>query len=196
VIDGAAGDVVNIWATNTAEDEDVRVALYGIDGEEIEVDDDDGPGYNAMLRRVVLPADGLHLIKASASFSAEGLLQPVEVMVESSEALFLSAEPQELVLGDGPGQIGTEVYTVEMTAGTTYRFIVTIEPVPDEVVGVNLTLLDTDKFFEPEVDVQHGVGASWDYLATADGTARLEVHASFFGSDVESKYTIALEIIE
>jgi len=197
VVEAAADDVIDVWATNMAEDEDVEISIIGVDSVEIESDDDDGPGNNALLRRVVLPDDGLYLIKAEASFSDEMLFQPVEVMVESTEALFLSEEPQDLVLGDGTGEIGTEVYTVEMEAGTTYRFVVTITPQSDELLGINMELLDTDKFFEPEIDVQHGVGVTWDYLATSNGTVRLDVHPGFFSTDVASiEYTMALEVIE
>ncbi len=197
VVEAAAGDVVNVWATNTAEDEDIAVAIVGADAVEIDSDDDDGPGNNALIRRLVLPDDGFYLIKVNSGFFDDLIFQPVEVTVESTEALFLTAEPQALTLGDSSDQAGTEVYTIEMTAGTTYRFIVTVAPVDDEIVGINLVLLDTDKFFDPEIDVQHGVGVTWDYLATANGTVRLDVHPPFFSTDVDAlDYTIALETME
>ena len=197
VVEAAAGDVINVWATNTAEDEDISLTLIGVDGAEIETDDDDGPGNNALIRRVVLPSDGLYLLKVDSGFFDEIIFQPVEITVEATEALFLSSEPQDLILGDGSDQKGTEVYTVEMEAGTTYRFVITVTPDDDEIVGINLVLLDTDKFFDPEVDVQHGVGLTWDYLATANGTVRLDVHPPFFSTDVNMMtYTIAMETLE
>jgi hypothetical protein len=131
------------------------------------------------------------------SYSDEGLTEPVEVTVEATEPLFLSAEPQDLVLGDGEGRAGTEIYTLDVTANTTYRFIVTIQHMPDEEVGIRMTLLDSDRFFEPELEVQHATGASWDYIPNSSGTLRLEVHPNFFSNDLTAiNYTIAMEVIE
>jgi len=195
VFKAAAGQVVNVWAATTS-DEDLEVALIDVDGAEIEIDDDDGPGRNALLRRVVLNGDGLYLVKVNHSFSDTPLTAGVAVTVEESAQLFLDATPQELVLGDGEGQKGTEVYTVDMVAGTTYRFIVSIEPMPDEDAGVELELLDTDKFFAPFMDSRHATGVVWEYTATQSGPVRLDVHPNFFGQDISVlNYTIALEEI-
>jgi hypothetical protein len=194
--DAAEGAVVNVWATSQG-DEDISVRLLGADGQEVDNDDDDGPGRNALLRRVVLPATGMNLVEVSKPFSDEPLLEAVEITIEATEPLMLSAEPQELVLGDGEGQTGVEVYTVEVTANVTYRFIATIQHTPDEEVGIRMTLLDTDSFFEPELEVQHATGASWDYIPNSSGTIHLEVHPNFFANDLTAiNYTIALEVIE
>lgn len=195
VLNGVEGEVVNIWA-NSNSDEDVSVRLVGANGEEIEEDDDDGPGRNAQLRRVVLPATGPNLIEVTTAFSSDVLMAPVELTVEATESLTLSADPQPMVLGDGEGQTGTEVYTVEMEAGTTYRFIVTIPAMPDDEGGVQMELFGTDRFFEPEIEAQHATLVAWDYTATSSGTVRLVVHPNFFSDDLHSiEYTIAMEVV-
>jgi hypothetical protein len=107
--------------------------------------------------------------------------QPVEVTIESTEQIFLSEEPQELVLGDGLGQKGTEVYTVDVTPGVTYRFIFTIESFPDDTAGISLELLDTEFFFEPELDTMHSTRVEWDWLSNSEGQIRLYFHPNFFG---------------
>lgn len=195
VFKAAAGDVVNVLAGSAGE-EDVEVTLYGVDAQVIETDDDDGPGDNALLRRVVLHDDGLYLVKVNQSYD-DPLLENVNVTVESTEQLFLSSEAQDLVLGDAEGFYGTEVYTLDVEAGKTYRFIVTIEPMPDEEAGINMELLNTSFFFDPELDVQHSTGVTWDFLAHATNTITVDVHPTFFGTDISSiHYTIALEVIE
>jgi hypothetical protein len=196
VFGAGAGDVVDVWATTTGED-DVEMTLYGVDGVQIESDDDDGYDNNALIRRVILPKDGLYLVKVEQSWSDELLFEAVEVKIGASEQLYLSAEPQELVLGDAEGQIGTEVYTVDIEVGKTYRFIVTIESIPDEEAGIHMELLDTAFFFSPDIDVQHSTGVTWDFLANSSGTIRLDVHPTFFGTDISSiDYTIAMEVLE
>jgi hypothetical protein len=196
VFEATAGTVVNLSAMSGG-DEDVAISLRGVDSAEIDTDDDDGPGNSPLLRRVVLPADGLYLVRVGQSYSDEVLAENVELLVETSEQLFLSADPQPLVMGDGEGQIGTEVYTVDVEAGKTYRFIFTIEPLPDDEGGIELELLDTDRFFSPELDAQHATGVMWDYQATSSGTIRLDVHPAFFAYDLTSvEYTAALEVIE
>jgi hypothetical protein len=196
VFEAAAGDVVDVWAAS-ATDEDVEVTLFGVDGGQIEADDDDGAGNNALIRRVVLNDDGLYLVKVEHSFSDTLLLEAVDVTIDSTEQLFLSTDPQELILGNAEGQKGTEVYTVDVSAGTTYRFIVTIESMPDDEGGIVMELLGTSFFFDPELEVQHSVGVTWDFLAAASSTIRLDIHPNFFGRDISSiDYTIAMEVIE
>ena len=196
VFEAAAGTVVNLSALS-AGDDDVALSLKGIDAGEIDTDDDDGPGNNPLLRRLVLPADGLYLVRVGQSYSEDPLAANIELLVETTEQLYLSADPQPLVIGDGEGQIGTEVYTVDVEAGKTYRFIFTIEPLPDDEGGIELELLDTDRFFNPELDAQHATGVTWDYQATSSGTIRLDVHPAFFAYDLNSiNYTAALEVID
>jgi hypothetical protein len=196
VFSGIAGDVVDVWASTTG-DEDVEVTLFGVDGGLIEADDDDGYDRNALIRRVVLNDDGIYLVKVEHSFSDTLLLEAVDVTVDSTEQLFLSTEPQELILGNAEGQKGTEVFTIDVSAGTTYRFIVTIESLPDDEGGIVMALLDTSFFFDPELEVQHSTGVTWDFLAASSGTIRLDIHPNFFGRDISSiDYTIAMEVIE
>lgn len=196
VFEAEAGMVVNLTAGSTG-DEDLALSLVGVDAREIDRDDDDGPGDDALLRRVVLPENGLYLIRVGQAWTDELVVEDVEVLVEATEQLYLSETPQPLVLGDGEGQIGTEVYTVDVVAGTTYRFIFTIEPLPDDEGGIFLELLDTARFFDPELDVQHATRVAWDFVPNASGTIRLDVHPTLFARDLQSiDYTAALEVIE
>jgi hypothetical protein len=199
VFEAAADDVVNVWV-DTADgndDADLSVALMGVDGQEIESDDDDWYGRNALIRRVVLPDAGLYLVRVSEAFRDEPLLGPVNVNVEQTERLFLTPEPQELVMGDAEGQKGTEVYFIDAEVGKTYRIIVTIQPFPDEDAGIEMELFDTAFFFDPYIETRHGVGLTWDYTAQSTGQVRLDVHPNFFGRDISAiNYTIAMEVME
>lgn len=195
VFSAAAGDVVNVWAA-TADEDDIEATLFGPDAEEIESDDDDGADDDALIRRVVLEDDGLYLVRVNHSWD-DPLTAGAEVTVEKTEQIYLSAEPQELVLGDGVGQKGTEVYTVDVEPGVTYRFIVEIQSFPDEDAGIEMELLDTEFFFAPTLDTRHATGATWEWLSNTQGTIRLDVHPNFFGRDISSiQYMISLEIIE
>lgn len=195
-LEATAGTVVNISAKSTGED-DVDISLVGVDAEEIDEDSNDGPGDSPLLRRVVLPEDGIYLIKVTPSYSDDMLSESVELLVEATEQLYLSETPQDLVLGDGEGQTGTEVYTVDVEAGKTYRFIFTIQYLPDEEGGIQLELLDTARFFDPELEAQHATRVAWDFIPNASGTIRLDVHPSFFTTDLQRiEYTAAMEVID
>ena len=186
VFAGTADSVVNVWA-NTAGEDDIRVELIGVDANLIESDDDDGPGRNALLRRVVLPADGLYLVAASAIFEDIPTAN-VDVTVEATERLFLDAAPQGLTLSDD--DLGTEVYTFEAAVGTTYRITVTSA----NATGVSLDLFDTGEFFDPDIESGSATRITWDYLATASGLFRVNVHPSFF-SDGDT-YQISVEVVQ
>ena len=199
VFEAAADDVVHVWVetTDNSSDSSLYASLVGVDGEEIENDDSDWHDNNALIRRVVLPEAGLYLVRVRESNSRNFLTIPAQVMVEQTERLFLTAEPQELVLGDAEGQKGTEVYFIDAEAGVTYRFTVTIPPFPDDDGGIEMELLDTAFFFAPSIETLHSVGLVWDYTAQSSRQIRLDVHPNFFGRDISRiDYTIAMEIIE
>jgi hypothetical protein len=102
-----------------------------------------------------------------------------------------------MVLGDGEGQHGTEVFTVDVEAGITYSFFVTIESMPDDTSGIEIELLDTEFFFEPELDTMHMTAVAWSWLSNTTGQIRLNVHPNFFGTDIEIiNYTISMEVSE
>ncbi len=186
VFAGTAGSVVNVFTMSQAED-DTQLTLYGVDGQEIEYDYDDGPGYNSYLRRIVLPADGFYLAEVREVFDYD-LTANVDITVEATEVLPVDATPQALTLGDD--MLGTEVYTFEATAGTTYRIIVTCAL----GTGVDLELHDTNDFFTPDIESGNAVRVAWDYMTTAGGPIRLVVHPAFF-SDGDT-YQISVEVVQ
>ena len=198
MIEATADTVVHINAStsNPAGEDDLRVTLVGIDGEEIENDDDDGFADNSLIRRVVLPSDGLYLVKVANYDDEDFLIDPVNVLVEQTERLFLTAEPQAMVLGDAEGNIGTEVFFIDVEAGSTYRITVTIPSMPDEDVGVDMKMYDTEFFFDPYMETRHTTRAVWEYTAGRTGQIRLDVHPNFFGTDISQiDYTIAMEVV-
>ncbi|MBN2303526.1 MAG: hypothetical protein JXQ72_03565 [Anaerolineae bacterium] len=182
---GTANQVLNIYATSQA-DEDIRLVLYGVDGQELDNDDDDGPGYNPYLRRLVLPADGLYLV-AISSYS-DAIAGAAELGIESTERLYLSADPQTVFLNDEA--LSTEVFTFEVVAGTTYRMVITSESGD----GIRLELGGTGEFFNPSLDVDTAARVSWDYQATFNGLLELIAHVSFFGDG--GNYTFAVEPVQ
>ena len=186
VYSGAAGEVIDIRATSAGED-DVDVAFNGVNAGEVDRDDDDGVGNNALLRRVVLPEDGLYLIKSTGWFD-EAFTADVEIAVDATEQLIITDAPIDFSLSDDA--LGTEVFTFEATAGTVYRITATSV----NATGIQMELLDTDAFFTPDIESGDAVRVSWDYRATAGGTFRIDVHPSFF-SDGDT-YQIWLEVVE
>lgn len=196
VLDAAAGTVVDIAASvpESDDEEDIRLLLNDPRGEEIDRDDDDGPARNALLRRLELLSDGLYLITVEHAFSDTLVTQPVELSVTEMEPLPLTDTPMEVTLGDARGQVGTEILTFDATAGTTYRISATIEPVPEEEVGIQMEILDTGTFFPPELEVSDTTYAAWDFTPAADGTYRLDMHINFFSDDLpEVNYTMMIE---
>ncbi len=177
--------VVNISAMSPSED-DIRLELIGVDAVEIETDDDDGPGYGPLLRRVVLPAEGLYLVKIETTWSDTPFTSPVDVAVEVTEKLLITAEPYVVSLSGE--DIGTEVFTFEATYGTVYRITVT-SPLG---TGVQMNLLDTGSYSTLNFDSGSAVKVAWEWLSDVDGEVRINVHSSFSGDDL----TFMIEVVE
>ncbi|MCD4685984.1 MAG: PPC domain-containing protein [Anaerolineae bacterium] len=186
VFAGTVGSVVNVF-TMSQSDDDTQLTLYGVDGQEIEYDYDDGPGYNSYLWCIVLPVDGFYLAEVREVFDYD-LTANVDITVEATERLYVDATPQALALSDDA--LGTEVYTFDATAGTVYRIIVTSAL----GTGVDLELLDTGDFFSPDFETGNAVRVTWDYRATAGGPFRLVVHPAFFSDGDE--YMISMEVVQ
>ncbi|MBI5958609.1 MAG: hypothetical protein HY866_07740 [Chloroflexi bacterium] len=187
VFEAAQGTVVNVSAITQSED-DISVELMGVDAQSIELDDDDGPGNNALLRRVVLKGDGLYLVKVASTWSGTPFTAPIDVTVETTEQLFLTAEPYPVSLNDT--DLGTEVFTFEATTGVVYRITVTCAL----NTGIEMELLDTSAFFTPDFETGNAVKVTWEYKSDVDGLVRLNVHPSFFsdGDDL----TFMIEVVE
>jgi hypothetical protein len=180
---GEADMVVDLWA-NTQGEDDIRIELFGVDALSIDDDDDDGPGDNALLRRVVLPSDGLYLMKVTPSWSGTLFTAPVDVNVDVTTQLFITAEPQTVSLSDD--DLGTEVFTFEATSGTVYR--ITVESALN--TGVSMDLLDTGTFFDPDFETGNATKVTWEYRADVDGQVRIDVHPSFFSDGDDLTFTI------
>ncbi len=179
-----ANTVVDVWAT-TQGDENVSVELFGVDAQSIEHDNADGPGYNALLRRVVLPAEGLYLVKAEANWGDTPLTAPVDVKVDVTEQLFITAEPYAVSLSDD--DLGTEVFTFEAVNGTVYRITATCAL----GTGVHMTLFDTNAAaLAPYFETFKAVKAVWEYQSDVDGLVRIDVHLSFLSDGDDFTFMI------
>lgn len=191
-----AGSIINLSAMTMSDGEDLEIALYDVDSNVIDWDDDDGPGRNPLMRRVPLAETGVYLVAIDRSRVTAGMLQPVELTIEPTDRLYLSADPQLLTLGNDLDQIGTEVYTIAAEAGNTYRVTVTIEPIMDLVDGVTLTITGSDRTQLPELEASHTTRVTWDFRANEDATWQLHVHPILDARDTRFiNYTIALETV-
>ena len=194
VFSGTAGEVVNVWATSQGED-DLVLGLYGAKATDnglfslIEEDNDDGASNNPYLRRVVLSTDGYYLLEAVGWENAE-LTAAVDFNVDTTEQLFLTAEPYAFTLeNDG---IGTEVLMIDATANTTYR--ITVTAARSSGVHMQLDLIEFFLLPAPTFDVQYGSRLVWEFLTPQSRHYRLDVHLNRFSSGDD--YTMAMEVVQ
>lgn len=175
--------VVDVWASTQGED-DVTVELIGADASSIEYDDDDGPVDNALLRRVVLTGEGYYLVKIGTAWSDTPFTGPVDVAINVTERLYITGEPHTVVLSED--DLGTEVFTFEAALGTVYR----ITAASALNTGVEMELLDTGSFFNPNFETGNAVKAVWEYQSDVAGLVRINAHPSFFSDGDELTFTI------
>lgn len=94
-----AGDLVHITANAGDTGVDVDLVLVGVDGEDLYSDTSDGIGSNPAITRIMIPADGLYLLKV-VPYSGNTASGTVSVSVETAELLTLDAGAVTVTLGD------------------------------------------------------------------------------------------------
>lgn len=185
---GAAGDVLDIFAVS-ATDEDTRLTLRGPDGLEVASDDDNGEGANPYIRHAILPSTGAYQVEL-APFGGSELSGNITVTVEQTELLTLSATPQTVkVGGDNPD---VEVFSVEVTAGTTYRIVVGLDA--SSTAGASIEILNPGSTFSDTGISAYGATSrlAMDFAATASGQAIVRIRSSAF-TDEGTEITVSLE---
>jgi hypothetical protein len=102
--EGTTGDVIHVTAdsgtTEEVEGIDVDFELVGPDGEIVATDNSDGPFSDPALTRILLPMDGLYLLKVIPNDDDEAQYGSVDVLVETAELLTTDEGPVSLTLGD------------------------------------------------------------------------------------------------
>jgi hypothetical protein len=166
LFEGASGDVINLWATNT-DDADIELDLF-FNNEEIDHDSDDGRGVQPYLRRLILPGDGLYLVSLYPWFDRE-ITGDSTINLEQTDLLLASEEPGTAFLGDIND---VEVWRFEAAGGSSYRLIVTAE--------------DQDSFFT----VSLRIGGFSEGSISASGTSRISYD---FRSDTTDMIDIELD---
>jgi hypothetical protein len=188
---GTEGDVVDIYAVSAA-DEDTRLTLRGPDGVEVIGDDDSGAGANPYIRRLILPSTGAYQLEL-APFSDLGLSGDITVTIEQTELLALSETPQTVDIGGDIGDV--EVFSMEATAGTTYRIVVELDA--DNSSGASIEILSPGSTF-PDIGVNaYGTTSrlALDFTPTTSGQTIVRVRNSSF-SDTPSSVTVSLQPVE
>lgn len=182
---GNANSAVNIYTTSPDES-DLYLTVYGVDGQEMASDDDSGPGTAPYLRRINLPEDGIYLVKIESLYG-EALTTPASITVESTERLYLTTTPQTVTLGEEA--LNYEVFTLEVTAGTTYRIVVTSE----NNEGLRLQINEAGGSFGQSLSADAGYRVAWDYQAQSSGLMRIHLYPEY--SSADTVYSIALESV-
>ncbi|PJF20396.1 MAG: hypothetical protein CUN56_16385, partial [Phototrophicales bacterium] len=132
------GDVIHIVANSAADSGvDVDLVLVGVDGEDLYSDNSDGIGNNPAITRIMLPADGLYLLKVvpSSSNTATG---SVNVVVETAELLNLDDGSLTLTLGDAD-RFEQDYVRFSGEPGASYTLTVTPER---NIVSYNISIGD------------------------------------------------------
>jgi hypothetical protein len=186
------GDVVNISAVS-ADDEDTRLILRGPDGVQVAQDDDGGGDFNPAIRRMILPSSGMYQIELAPFSSDTALSGDITVTLELTELLTLSETPQTVTLGGESGDL--EVFSLEVTAGTTYRIVVALDA--SDSSGASVEILSPGSDFPDAGFNAYGSTSrlSLDYAPSSSGSAIVRVRSSAFttsGVDV----TVSLEPVE
>ncbi len=179
---GKAGDVLNIWAISTNE-EDTRIRLIGPNGEEVEEDDDDGPDTNPYLRRTPLPFDGLYLIQIEPLFDRE-LTGTIDVTIQATESLPLTDAVSSVTLGT---EADVEIFSVDLTAGSTYQITVRAMN-PDDTTRVNV--IGPDGWAVHTLSIDGASMGVMEFTAETSGTLAVELDPFFF--DETATYEISI----
>ena len=129
--EASAGDVVDIFAASA---QDTRLRVSTIVGQEIAIDDDDGPGTDPYIRRLYIPESGLYRLTIETLFD-DPLLSQVELTLQQTEALVIGAEAVEIELG---AVHDVEVLTLDAVAGQGYRLDIRTNA-PDALLSVEVT---------------------------------------------------------
>ncbi|RMG81366.1 MAG: hypothetical protein D6712_16445 [Chloroflexi bacterium] len=177
MFEGEAGDVVNVWAISN-NDEDTKISIVSFnDGEQVGEDDDNGPGTNPYVRRLVLPNTGSYLVTVSPLFDRE-LTGSISLNIETTDKLFVDEAGITVTLGE---LNETEVFTMNAESGASY--IITISSASADV-SYRLEIRD-GSFFGPGASVNDisllGVG----YTPSFGGEIEFVLDYSAFGSSNE-----------
>ncbi len=188
---GTEGDVLNLFAVS-AVDEDTRLTLRGPDGNEVAGDDDSGTSANPYIRRLILPSTGAYQLELSP-FSDLDLSGDITITVEQTELLALSETPQTVTIGGDTGDI--EVFSMEATAGTTYRIVVELDA--DNSSGASIEILSPGSTF-PEIGFNaYGTTSrvAMDFTPESSGQTVVRVRSSTF-LDTPTSVTVYLQPVE
>lgn len=129
--EAAAGDVVDIYAASA---QDTRLRVSTVTGQEIAIDDDDGPGSDPYIRRLYIPESGLYRLTVETLFD-DPLLSQVDLTLQQTEALVIGADAVEIELG---AMHDVEVLTLDAVAGQGYQLHIATNA-PDVPLSVEVT---------------------------------------------------------
>ena len=129
--EATAGDVVDIYAASA---QDTRLRVSTVTGQEIAIDDDDGPGTDPYIRRLYIPESGLYRLAVETLFD-DPLLSQVDLTLQQTEALVIDTETSEIELGAAHD---VEVLTLDAVAGQRYRLDIATNA-PDVPLSVQVT---------------------------------------------------------
>lgn len=186
--DGTEGDVINLTVLSST-GEDTTLSLYDPNGNLLTENDDGGEGLNPALRRFVLPATGTYEIDLQG-FSSNAILDPIEVALEETELIEITAEPLEMILND---DVSSEVLFFEAVRGTKYLLVIELGDDLDEALYVDISQ-EGDSF--PSLRFTSSGSSSFAAVFTADATGTMIVELEFFGFQSDAIFTIAIESLD
>lgn len=178
---GKEGDVINLFTDN--EEVDTRLVIYGPDGSEIAYDDDSGPGYAALIRRVMLPASGAYSVELSP-FS-EDETGVTNLVLEQTELSMLDSGAQTVTFND---DLSLERFGLTVTEGMSYRVTVTMDAAANGSLEV---MLDPEYYDVASVNYNNTSEVSMSFVSSVSGVVPVEIMDYSWAADAVS-YTIAV----
>ncbi|MCZ7546698.1 MAG: PPC domain-containing protein [Anaerolineae bacterium] len=181
---GEAGDVVSLALATAAFD--AYLSVYGPDGALLAFDDDSGPGTNALVHEVALPAGGVYSVEVRAAAGYGGGAYTLTLYDQDTAPPPASGAgvltPGETVMGAlAAGQVDMWAFTLE--AGATAALVAT-------PTGGDLYQVDIDLASPAAGEVAVGVNAVTHPLAEP-GEYVVSIYA--FG-DQSGSYTLTLTL--
>ncbi|MDQ7027102.1 MAG: PPC domain-containing protein [Anaerolineae bacterium] len=186
--DGTAGDVINLIVSSST-GEDTTLSLYDSSGTLIVEDDDSGEGLNPALRRFVLPATGTYEIDLRG-FSSDAILDPIEITLEETELLEITAEPLEIILDD---EVSSDVLFFEAQNNTQYLLVIELDRDLDDSLYIDIS--QSGESF-PSIRFTTSGASSFAAVFTADFTGMMTVELEYFGFRNDANFTIAVEELD
>jgi hypothetical protein len=182
VLDGMAGDVINIFADSGEQDMDMEFTLYNLAGETLATNSDGSAGVDPAIVRFLVPENGKYVLESSSWFD-ELVTGVLTVTVETTKLLQVDAGPITITVGD---RFDYDVVRFTGVTNGTYRISLVSQ---GSTITANATIA-IDDWSEINLHIEGALQGNMDFLAPHDGYVEVVVEPGFWSDGVTIEINI------